>query len=116
MPERIRPDRVAESFKEVIAIEIGKLKDPRVGFVTVTAVGVTPDLRKARVFYSVMGDESSRRGTQAGLNSARKHLRASLGRKIRLKYLPDIEFVQDETLESGVRVEAILKDLEAKSD
>jgi ribosome-binding factor A len=112
MPEGIRPDRVAESFKEVLAQEIQRLKDPRVGFVTVTGVDVTPDLRRARVYYTVLGEDTESRRTRAGLQSARKHLRAALGRKIRLKFLPDLEFVADPAIESGGRIERILHDLE----
>ena len=61
MPEGSRPSRVSEEFREILAEEIPKLKDPRVGFVTVTGVTVTPDLRLARVFYTTMGDDRARR-------------------------------------------------------
>lgn len=111
MTEGIRPDRVAESFKEVLATEIARLKDPRVGFVTVTAVDVSPDLRRARVYYTVLGEEADHRRTAAGLRSARKHLRASLGKKVRLKFLPDLEFVEDESQARGDRVEQLLREL-----
>lgn len=111
MTEGIRPERVAESFKEVLAEEIQRLKDPRVGFVTVTDVTVTPDLRRAHVYYTVMGDESEDRRTRAGLNSARKHLRAALGRKIRLKFLPELEFHPDEAVVRGDRVERLLREI-----
>jgi ribosome-binding factor A len=111
MTEGVRPERVAEAFKEILAAEIPRLKDPRVGFVTVTAVSVTPDLRRARVFYTVMGDEAARRGTAAALRSARKHLRAAAGRQVRLKFLPELEFAQDEGLERAQRVDRILKEL-----
>ncbi len=106
---RIRPDRVAESFKEVLAQEIQRLKDPRVGFVTVTAVEVTPDLRHARVFFTVLGTETEDRATTAALRSAGKHLRAALGRKVRLKFLPDLEFVHDLSVIRGGRVEELLR-------
>ena len=111
MAEGIRPERVAESFKEVLAQEIQRLKDPRVGFVTVTAVDVSPDLRHARVYFTVLGDESDDRRTSAGLRSASKHLRAALGRKVRLKFLPELEFVHDESIARGDRVEELLRDL-----
>lgn len=111
MTEGTRPSRVQEEFREVLAEEIPKLKDPRVGFVTVTHVSVTPDLRHARVFYTAMGDDRARRATAAGLRSARAHLRQVLGAQVRLKFLPDIEFEEDATAETAGRVEELLRRL-----
>ena len=91
-----RLDRVAEELREVLAEEIQRLKDPRVGFVTVTGVRVTPDLRKARVFYTVLGEDRDKSATRAALRSARSHLRATLGREVRIKFVPDLEFREDE--------------------
>jgi ribosome-binding factor A len=104
-----RPSRVSEEFREILAEEIPKLKDPRVGFVTVTGVRVTPDLRHATVFYTTMGDDPERRGTAAALRSARGHLRQVIGHQVRLKVLPDLEFEQDETIENADRIEALLR-------
>ncbi|HLA91916.1 MAG TPA: ribosome-binding factor A, partial [Actinomycetota bacterium] len=67
----VRPTRVSEEFREILAEEIPRLKDPRVGFVTVIAVTVTPDLRHARVSYTTMGEEKEKRATAAALRSAR---------------------------------------------
>ena len=111
MPEGTRPSRVGEEFREVLAEEIPKLKDPRVGFVTITAVRVTPDLRHARVLYTALGDERARRATAAGLESARAHLRQVLGAQVRLKFLPDVEFVEDETEQQASRVDELLRRL-----
>ena len=111
MTESVRPDRVAEAFKEVLASEIPRLKDPRVGFVTVTDVDVTPDLRRAHVYYTVLGEDADHRRTNAGLRSARSHLRAALGKRIRLKFLPEIEFHEDDALERGQRVDRLLREL-----
>src|SRR5438132_2309869 len=80
-----RPERVAEEFREILAEEIPRLKDPRIGFVTVTRVEVTPDLRKASIYYTVLGQDRDHRATQAGLQSARSHLRGVLGQQVRLK-------------------------------
>jgi ribosome-binding factor A len=112
----LRPDRVAESFKEVLATEIVRLKDPRIGFVTLTAVDVTPDLRRARVYYTVLGEEADHRGTAAGLRSARPRLRTALGKKIRLKFLPEIDFVEDQAQVRGDRIETLLRDLHTSDD
>ncbi|HWC32985.1 MAG TPA: 30S ribosome-binding factor RbfA [Actinomycetota bacterium] len=108
MTEGVRPERVSEEFREVFAEEIPKLKDPRVGFVTVTGVDVSPDLRRARIFYTVMGEEADRRSTAAGLRSARGHLRAVLGRQIRLKFLPELDFEEDDSFERAKRVDELL--------
>jgi ribosome-binding factor A len=109
-----RTDRIGEEFREVLAEAILKLKDPRVGFVTVTGVKVTPDLRHAWVFYTSMGDDRARAGTRAGLRSARPHLRRVVGRQVRLKYLPELEFEEDVSMERGERIEALLRELHEK--
>jgi ribosome-binding factor A len=106
-----RMDRVSEEFREVLAEEIPKLKDPRVGFVTVTGVKVTADLRHAIVFYTALGDERERKATQAGLRSAKAHLRRVLGHEVRLKTLPDLEFEEDVVIERADRIEELLRQL-----
>ncbi|MGH2684610.1 MAG: 30S ribosome-binding factor RbfA [Actinomycetota bacterium] len=111
MPEGKRIDRVGEEFREILAEEIPKLKDPRVGFVTVTGVNVTPDLRHATVFYTVLGEDPDRRATRAGLVSAAGHLRTVIGRQVRLKFLPDLTFHEDDTEEKAGRVEELLRRL-----
>jgi ribosome-binding factor A len=109
MPEGSRPSRVSEEFREILAEEIPRLKDPRVGFVTVIGVNVTPDLRRARVSYSTLGDERERKATAAALRSARGHLRKVIGHQVRMKVLPDLEFEEDETLQSVERIERLLR-------
>ena len=104
-----RPSRVSEEFREILAEEIPRLKDPRIGFVTVVGVRVTPDLRRARVFYTTMGDERARRATAAALRSARGHLRKVIGDQVRMKVLPDLEFEEDESVETADRIEQLLQ-------
>jgi ribosome-binding factor A len=106
-----RTSRVAEEFREILGEEILKLKDPRVGFVTVTGVRVTQDLRHARVFYTAMGDDAARRGTAAALRSARGHLKQVIGRQVRLKVLPDLEFEEDVSIDSADRIEQLIQRL-----
>ncbi|MFL5737650.1 MAG: 30S ribosome-binding factor RbfA [Actinomycetota bacterium] len=113
MTEGTRPSRVSEEFREVLAEEIPKLKDPRIGFVTVTSVRVTPDLRKAHVLYSVLGDDAAKRATSAALDSARPHLRTVLGRQVRLKFLPDLEFDEDDSFDRLQRIDQLLKESQA---
>ena len=111
MTEGTRPSRVSEEFREILAEEIPKLKDPRVGFVTVTGVKVTPDLRHAIVFYTAMGNDKERTATAAGLRSATAHLRQVIGRQVRMKVLPDLVFEEDETIETAERIDELLRAL-----
>ncbi len=109
-----RPERVAEEFREVLAEEIPRLKDPRVGFVTVTRVEVSPDLRRATVYYTVLGQDRDHRATRAGLRSARSHLRTVLGHQVRMKFTPDLEFEEDVGLAQVERVTELLRQIGAK--
>jgi ribosome-binding factor A len=104
-----RPSRVSEEFREILAEEIPRLKDPRIGFVTVVGVRVTPDLRRARVFYTTMGDERAQRATAAALRSARGHLRKVIADQVRMKVLPDLEFEEDESVQTSDRIEQLLQ-------
>jgi len=110
----MRPERVAEEFREILAEEIPRLKDPRVGFVTVTHVDVSPDLRRATVFYTVLGEDRDVRRTQAGLRSAKAHLRAVLGQQVRMKFTPDLEFEEDVGLSQVERVTQLLREIGSK--
>jgi ribosome-binding factor A len=106
-----RTARVNEVVREVLADEIERLSDPRLGFVTLTDVEVSPDLRNAKVFYSVLGPSEQHEETHKALVSAGGHLRASLGRQVRLKYLPYLDFREDPAIAQGQRVEEIIRAL-----
>ncbi|MBM3674572.1 MAG: 30S ribosome-binding factor RbfA [Actinobacteria bacterium] len=106
-----RTARVNEVVLEVLADELEQLSDPRVGFVTLTGVAVSPDLRHADVYYSVLGTAENHTETAAGLVAAGPHLRAVLGRQVRLKYLPELRFHEDPAVETGQRIEAIIRGL-----
>ena len=109
-----RMRRVDEAVREVLSDAIShKVKDPRVGFVTVTAVETAPDLRRARVFVSVLGDEGVRRRSLDGLLSAHGVLQRAVARELRLKHTPALEFVYDDTSERAMRI-AELIDREAE--
>ena len=101
-------ERVDEEFREILAEEIPKLKDPRVGFVTVVGVRVSPDLRHAWVAYTSLGDDKAKAGTRAALRSAGPHLRSMIGKRVRLKYLPEIEFEEDTTYEQARRIDQLI--------
>lgn len=111
MPEGTRADRVSEEIREVLAEEIPKLKDPRIGFVTVTGVKVTPDIRHAWVRYTVFGDERDRAGTRAGLRSATPFLRGAIGKQVRLKAIPEIEFEEDASIKLAERIDQVIEEI-----
>ncbi|HEX6401434.1 MAG TPA: 30S ribosome-binding factor RbfA [Actinomycetota bacterium] len=111
-----RTDRVAEEFREILAEELQRLKDPRIGFVTVTGVDVTPDLRRAVVFYTVLGDDKQERATAAGLRSATPHLRQVIGRQVRLKVTPELEFRVDESLVRARRIDELIERIHGWED
>jgi ribosome-binding factor A len=104
-----RMRRVDEAMREVLSDAItGDLKDPRVGFVTVTAVETSPDLRRARVYVSSLGDERERKLMLAGLRSAHGVLQRRVATELRMKNTPTLEFVYDDTAERAMRVERLL--------
>jgi ribosome-binding factor A len=104
-----RMRRVNEAVREVLSGRLAEgLKDPRVGFVTVTAVETSPDLRHARVFVSVLGDVSERERTLAGLTSSHGLLQAEIARELRMKRTPTLEFVYDDSIDRGMRISKLL--------
>jgi len=109
MSDRMR--RVNEAVREVISEGLGELKDPRVGFVTVTGVETSPDLRQATVFVSVLGTERKRTATLAGLAAAHGVLQARLARQLRMKRTPQLTFEYDPTVERGVRMTQLIDEL-----
>ncbi len=111
-----RMRKVDELIREVLADEIGRLKDPRVGFVTVTGVETSRDLRRATVFYSVLGSEEEQVATAKALEHAAPHLQSRLARQVRIKYTPLLEFEVDASIEQGVRISKILHDLAEEHD
>jgi len=107
-----RSHRVGEQIqKEISALLIKGLKDPRIGFVTITAVEVTPDLHLARVFFSVMGSESDIKNTEKGLKSSVPYLRRELGKRLRMRYVPDLLFQFDHSLAYGNRIDTLLRQI-----
>lgn len=104
-----RMRRVNEAVREVLSARIAEgLKDPRVGFVTVTDVDVSPDLRHARVFVSVLGAPEERERTLEGLRSSHGYLQAAIGGELRLKRTPTLQFLYDPSIEKGMRITSLL--------
>jgi len=103
--------RVNEAVREVVSTAISAdLKDPRIGFVTVTSVKTSPDLRHAKVYVSVLGDEHSRADTLVGLTSSRGFLQWRVATELRLKRTPQLEFHYDDSPERGVRITELLRE------
>ena len=104
-----RMRRVNEAVREVLSAHITPdLKDPRIGFVTVTAVETSPDLRHARVFVTVLGDEDERASALEGLRSSAGFLQSKIGSELTMKRTPTLEFVYDESIDHGMRISELL--------
>lgn len=115
--ESRRLHRVADLIRDEISSMILKeLKDPRIHFVTITQVEVSPDLRQARVLYSVMGSETEQEECQEGLASASGFIRGRLGRRLSLRYVPELSFKYDSSLTAGARVTSLIKELTAEEE
>jgi ribosome-binding factor A len=108
---------VAEAVREEVATFLTEsAKDPRiVGFVTVTGVEVSPDLRHARVFVSVMGTDSEKQATFDGLDSTATHLRSRIARALRLRVAPELQFKEDESIARAARIESLLAEIRETS-
>lgn len=105
----LRHSRVAEEIKKEVSLIIPQeVKDPRVGFVTVTGVEVTNDLRYAKVFVSVLGGDEDEKRSLSALNKAKGLVRSELGKRIRLRFAPEITFVVDKSLDQGARISQLL--------
>jgi ribosome-binding factor A len=103
--------RVNAAVQEVLAEAVGELRDPRIGFVTVTGVETSPDLRHAQVFVSVYGSEQKREKTLAGLEAAHGVLQARIAQELRLKRTPQLTFEYDPSVERGVRMSQLIDEL-----
>ncbi len=107
-----RTERVSDLLLHEIAQILQKdVKDPRVGFVTLTGVQVSADLRVAKVRYTVLGDETNREACVQGLRSATSFIRREVGRRLRLRAVPDLHFVFDDTLEKTLHLQEMLEEL-----
>lgn len=106
-----RMRRVNEAVKEVLSTHIaGDLRDPRIGFVTVTSVETSPDLRRARVYVSVLGNEEERARSLEGLAASHGRLQTHVASELRMKRTPVLEFVYDDSIDTGMRITGLLED------
>ena len=106
-----RADRVRAQIKEVLAAELERLRDPGLGFVTITEVTMTPDLRNAKAYYTVLGEPVEHASTRDALKRATKHLRAAMAGQMNLRYAPQLEFIADPVPERAAHLDKLIADL-----
>jgi len=100
--------------EEVSKIILHHLKDPRVGFVTITRVKMSEDLKRAKIYWTVFGDEKTRQESSLGLEKAKGFIRRELGKRVRVKFLPEIDFSFDDSFEYSQRIESLLDEIKAR--
>ena len=112
MSQGSRPDRVADQIRSELALLLAReVHDPGIGFVTITRVQMTPDLQQARVFYTALGDDKARRNTERAIERAGAFLRRQIGSRLRLKRVPELTFLYDESIARQDRIEQLLNDI-----
>jgi ribosome-binding factor A len=112
MLEGKRSERVADLIqKEISEMLVRSIKDPRIGFVTITRVTVSDDIRLAKVYFSVTGSQAERERSLTGLNSARGYVRKELGKRMKLKHTPDITFHFDPSIEYAIHIAEVIQQL-----
>jgi ribosome-binding factor A len=105
-----RPERVAQMIQQLLGERFARgMRDPRIGLVTITGVKMSPDLREARVYWTVHGDPEQREHTAKGLENARGFLRREIGTELKLRLTPDLRFTYDEAIDRGERIEQLLR-------
>ena len=115
MAQGSRPERVGDQIRKELSELIARdVHDPGIGFLTVTHVKMTPDLQNARVYYTVIGDQKSRKDTERALERASGFLRRQIGQRLRLRTAPELAFFYDESIERQDRIEKIMLDLQAE--
>src|SRR5579872_3783845 len=116
MPQGSRPNRFADQIRSEIASMLtrGDVHDPGIGFVTVTRVQVSPDLQQARVYYTALGDAGVRAGTARALERAGPFLRRQIGSRLRLRRVPELKFLYDESIAGQDRIEQLLTEIHAE--
>lgn len=115
MSQGSRPDRVADQIRKELSVLIAReVHDPGIGFLTITRVKVTPDLQQARVFYTTIGDAEARKDTARALGRATPFLRRQVGQRLRLRNVPELTFMYDESIEQQDRIEKIIQEIHAE--
>jgi ribosome-binding factor A len=116
MSQGSRPDRVADQLRSELALLlVREVHDPGIGFVTLTRVHVTPDLQQARVFYTTLGDDKARQTTERALGRAASFLRRQIGSRLRLRRVPELTFVYDDSIAGQDRIEQLLNEIKTSA-
>jgi ribosome-binding factor A len=108
--------KVNELVREIVADAVVDLKDPRIGFLTITGAETSPDLRHAVVYYSVLGSDEQQKDTAAALRSATPRLQREIGAQSKLRYTPKLTFKVDSAIEEGLKISKLIKELDIGSD
>lgn len=117
MAKSYRKERINVTIKEALSdLLFNQVKDPRVGFVTITAVEVSKDYESAKVYYTVMGDDDEKEESRKGLISAGNFLRKTISRQLKLRNAPELRFVYDDTLDRSIRVEEAIQEWKKKEE
>lgn len=112
-----RADKVSEAIKREISVMLNQeVKDPGIHFVTVTGVETTDDLRHAKIFVSILGDEKTRQESMDGLERAKGFLRGELGHRLQLRYTPEIQFRLDKSLDHAMKIRGLLNQIKSAED
>lgn len=116
MSTHSRPERVGQAIQAAVAelLTEGRLRDPRIGFVTITGVKVSPDLRVAKIFYSMLGTDEAREQTQQGLDAAKGYVRREVTSRVQLRVSPEVFFVFDSSVSEGDKIDRLLKEVKER--
>lgn len=114
---KTRTSRVGEEIKKELSVLLQReMKDPRIGFVTVTSVEVTSDLQMAKVYISVFGSPEQREVSLAGIEKAKGFLRSEIGKRVKLRHIPELVFKLDESIDYGNKIETILREISTEGE
>jgi ribosome-binding factor A len=116
MSTQVRPERVGQEIQAAICdmLTRGLLRDPRIGFITITGVKVSPDLRVARIFYSMLGTDPEKKATQEGLDAAKGFIRREVTSRLKLKFSPEVFFTFDVSVSEGDKIDRLLREVKEK--
>jgi ribosome-binding factor A len=116
MGSNVRPERVGQEIQAAVAemLTRGDLHDPRIGYITITGVRVSPDLRVARIYYSMIGTDDEKARTKEGLEAAKGYVRREVTSRVKLRVSPEVFFTFDGSLEEGDKIERLIKEVKAK--
>ncbi len=115
--ESVRQKKVADKVQQLVSLVIDrKIKDPDKGFVTITHVKMSPDLRIASVYFTVLGDESETERSLAALNRAKNYIRNEIAPELKMRFVPDLRFFVDDTMAYAKKIERLLENIKKEDD